>query len=223
MTTDAQHRLLRAMAEELKLPLVQLASSSEQQGNASDNLTARMALKLIDGYLLGLPTEDQVELQLESLTLSSVMAEVAHELTPVAKQYNHSIQLDVAGRFGPVMANRLVLQSALVIAGNELLCSPREEGGQSTLTLATYKSRGGVRIGLFSDNVIIKTDTLRRAKALMGSARQSLPTGLHTSGAGLFVADQLLKTVDSSLCASHRRNTSGLSAQFLFSQQLQLL
>src|SRR5207249_1957559 len=119
-------QLLLAIAEELKLPLLQIARRSElsllensKDGLAEIQTTADMAVRLLDSYLFGarLALEEDFRLKMEPVSISSVLYDTGEQLSALAKLYGVDLQLSLGGRFAPVMANRQGLQSALVSLG----------------------------------------------------------------------------------------------------------
>lgn len=222
MPRDNDYRLLTALAEDLKLPLVQIARQSELDGLPLQQRRAEMAMRLIDGYVLGLQTEGQQMLELEPVTLASILHDTAEELAPFARQQGYDIRVSIAGKFGPVMGDRRLLKNAFAIVGYELLQIPAE-AGHPTLTLASHRSKSGVVAGVFSNNAGISADAFRRAKAMVGTARRTLPSGPVSNGAGLFIADSLLKGIGGAFKLARHDKQTGLAATFVPSRQLQLV
>src|SRR5690606_15559221 len=122
-----------------------------------------------------------------------VLQDTAHELSKTARQQGYAIQLDVGGKYGPIMGNRRLLQYAFTVLGYELMQIP-EEDIKPVITLASHQSKGNIVAGIFTNNAQLTTDAFRRAKALLGSARQTLPQGPASNGAGIFIADSLVQT-----------------------------
>ena len=78
-------RLLQALAEQLKSPLLQIAYHAEaaQPDAFTEIRTASdRALRLLDSYLLSI---NQQQLELEPVSVSSVLYDVAHALYPLAR------------------------------------------------------------------------------------------------------------------------------------------
>lgn len=219
---DANYRLLTALAEELKLPLLQIARESELQELVGLQLRSEMALRLLDGYVLGLQTENQTVLELEPVTLSSVLQDVAHELSKVAQQQGYVVQVDVGGRYGPIMGNRRTMHHAFTLLGYELMQIPEEEI-RPVITFASHQSKGNIIAGVFTNNASITTDAFRRARALVGTARQLMPSSISNNGAGIFIADSLLQGMAGSFKVAQHHKQTGLAATFIPSQQLQLV
>lgn len=199
-----------------------IARQSELSKDKASMHIAEMALRLIDGYVLGLQTSNQVAFELEPVTLSSIFYDAAEELRPIARTRGYEIKVDVGGRFGPIMGNRRVLQNAFVVAGFELMSAPAD-GTQPILTLGSHKSKGTIVAGVFTNNSHLSADAFRRARALIGSAQQVLPNGSTGSGAGIFIADSLLKDMATPLRVAHHQRQAGLASTFLPSQQLRLV
>lgn len=215
-------RLLEALAEELKSPLIQIARESEILELADMQARSEMALRLIDGYTLGLQFEQQTVLQLEPVTLSSILQDVAHELSKTAKQQGYAIRVDLGGKYGPVMGNRRTLQHAFTLLGYELMQVP-EEDIKPVITLASHASNKNIVAGIFTNNAALTTDAFRRAKALVGTARQTMPIGPSTNGAGIYIADNLVRGLASSFKVAKHHKQTGLAATFAPSQQLQIV
>lgn len=215
-------RLLKALADELKLPLLQIARQAELEGGATIEALANQALWLVDGYLLSQQLQQQAVLQLEPVPVSAVLQEVAHKLTPLARQYNCHLQLDIGGRFGPVMAHRQALQTALVSVGASLLTAASAKSG-ADLLLATHRSHGGVVAGVFSQANGLSQTMYQRGRELAGRARQPLHQLTNQPATGVFVADALFEAMQTRLRVARHHQLTGLAATLLPSQQLALV
>ena len=224
-------QLLLSVAEEIKLPLLQIARQAEQgQLNAETDLVkiqtiADTALCLLDNYILGVRLAMEPEsFDFESVSISSVLYDTGQQLTALAKNYGVSLELGVAGKFGPVLAHRAGLQAALVSLGASLIeALPAQENSQLKLYLATHRSRYGLVAGLYTDAKQLTYDALRRGRKLQRHSRQPLTGITHTSGAGVFVADTILKAMDLHLMASRHHRLYGLGTVLQPNHQLQLV
>ena len=222
-------QLLLSVAEELKLPLMQIARQTEfgrlsgETDLKSIQATAETALRLLDSYVLGVRLS-QHQLELEPVSISSVLYDASQQLDGLAKNYGVGLELSIAGRYGPVMAHRQGLQSALVSLGAALIeAIPANDAPQLKLKLATHRSRYGIVAGVYSDSQRITNHSLERGRQLLDRSRQPLIDVTHTSGAGIFVADSILKAMDLSLTASRHRRLHGLGAVLQPSKQVQLV
>jgi hypothetical protein len=230
-TAILSQQLLLGVAEELKLPLLQIARQAEQGKLTGEaNLTqirssAQTALQLLDNYALGvrLAQTPQV-LDLEAISISSVLYDTSQELDAMAKLYGVKLELNVAGRYGPVMANRQALQAALTSLGAALIeAIPALEAPQLKLQLATHRSRYGIVAGLYTDTKQLTNDALQKGRQLQGHSRQPLLSLTHTSGAGIFVADAILKAMNLNLRASRHHGLYGVGTVLQTNNQLQLV
>jgi hypothetical protein len=224
-------QLLLSVVEQLKLPLLQIARHAEhgQMGGKVDNddivNTADNALYLLESYSLGVRLSlYPQQLDYEPVSISSILYDTAQQLNNYAKSYGVGLEINVAGRFGPVLVHRKGLQAALVSLGAALIeALPALESRQLTLQLATHNCRYGVVAGLYTDTEQLTSDTLRRGRQLQGKARQPLSGFSHNNGAGIFVADAILQAMKLELKVSRHHCLYGLGTVLQSSNQLQLV
>jgi len=223
---------LQAVAEQLKVPLTIIARQAELnqalgQTEADDlramHLQATTALTLIDCYLLGLAlAQGQTQLELEPVSLSSMLTSTAHDLYYLARQHGVELEVQVAGRYAPVMANRRGLKAALLSLGYDLISSNNTSGDNRYrhLTLAAHRTPHGLVAGMYGEYQDIEAHEWRTALKLCGQAGQPFTSLCAGSGAGLFVADIILRSMTTQLRVGRRQKEAGLAATFLPSQQL---
>jgi hypothetical protein len=224
-------QLLLSVAEELKLPFLQITRQAEQAQLTGETdyktirATADSAMKLLDNYVLGIRLALEPEqLAVESISVSSVLYDAGQQLDALAKNYGVALELNVAGRFGPVLAHRKGLQAALVSLGAALIeALPAQENPQLRLQLATHRSRYGIVAGLYADTKQLSNEALQRGLALQRQSRQPLMNLTHTSGAGIFMADTILRAMRLNLTASRHHRLYGLGAVLQPNRQLQLV
>lgn len=223
--------LLLNVAEELKLPLLQLARQAEQAGLggtadlAAMRATAQSALQLLDNYAMGIRLNlEPRQFDIEPVSVSSVLYDTGQQLDSLAKNYGVELELNVAGRYGTVMAHRQGLQSALVSLGAALIeALPALESPRLKLQLASHRSRYGIVAGLYSDTPQLTNAALQRGRRLKGRSRQPLTNLSHTSGAGIFVADTILQAMRLRLRASRHHRLYGLGTVLPPNNQTQLI
>ncbi len=217
--------LFTALAEQLKVPLLQITRMSEL--NSANTLPriaviSEQALTLVDAYLQA--RDSQTVLTLEPLAASSVLYEAAESLSRFAKQSNCSIEIDQVGRSVPIMANRRLLKTILVLLGSSLITADiEEEDSPRQLILGTHQSAKGIVVGVFSRQVNLSQRVINLAKQLHGRAAQSAPALGVSGGAGLVIADLLSQHLQSPLRSYRHRSMSGVGNLLLPSHQLQLL
>jgi len=225
-------QLLLSVAEQLKIPLLQIARQAEHQLLTNTNVaaetiqsTADSAIQLIDNYVMGVRLSlDHARLAIEPVSISSVLYDAGQQLDSMAKSYGVDLQLNIAGRFGPVMAHRQGLQAALVSLGASLIeALPALETSQLRLQLATHRCRYGVVAGLYADIPQLSNETLQQGRRLQSKARQPLANLTQSSGAGVFVADAILQAMQLELKVSRHHRLYGLGTVLQPSSQLQLV
>ncbi len=220
--------LLLTVAEELKLPLLQIARQAElgnPAGLTSIQTSANTALRLLDNYSLAVRLAMRGNhLGLGSGAVASVRYDAGQQLDGVAKSYGVELELGVAGKFGPVRAHRQGLQAALVSLGATLIeALPAQDNCQLKLYMATHRSRYGIVAGLYADTKQLTAVALQKGRRLQNQSRQPLLNLTHTSGAGVFVADTLLKAMDLNLIASRHHRLYGLGTILQPNHQMQLV
>jgi hypothetical protein len=223
---EAQERLLHALAEQLKLPLLQIARQAElgaAEANDSIRYIAHISIQLIDGYLLGMGQEGQQQLELEPVSVSSMLQNTAHKLYKLAKDHDCDLEVRLAGRYGPVMANRQSVEAAFTMLGYSMIESQVANGQRHRLIFGAHKSQKGLVTGIFTSEANITTDALRRARALYGTASQPIPSLSVGTGAGIFVADSILANMATPLHVAKHNKLTGLAATLLPSRQMQLV
>lgn len=230
MEGNAEERLLKALAEQLKLPLLQIARQAELARGEADTVSleqigyiADTALRLVDGFLLSTDLQGDKQLRLEPVSLSSALTDVAHRLEPLAKQNDCDISVSLSGKYAPAMAHRESLDSALMLLGYSLIEGRSGSGKRHEVVLGAHRSSNGLVAGIFDNQPGLSTDILRRGRALHGTARQSMPPAIATNGAGVFVADSLLRAMAAPLHVARHHKLTGLAATFHQSGQLQLV
>lgn len=221
--------LLLSVAEELKLPLMQIARLAEQGAPDPKVIrgTAESALRLLDNYILGLRLQDRVTpLELEPVSVSSVLYDTGQDLDAMAKNYGIELELNIAGRYGTVMAHREGLRSALTSLGATLIGAlPALESPQLKLRLASHRSRYGIVAGLYTDVPQLTNNALKNGRRLQRQrvSRQPLTTVSPTSAAGIFVADTLLQAMSLRLRASRHQRLYGLGTVMRPNNQISLI
>lgn len=222
--------LLRAVAEQLKVPLTiiarqaelsQLVGRAEVTDLAAMHSQAATALTLVDSYLLGLELlREQSSLELEPVSVSSVLTTVAHDLYHLARQNKVELDVQVAGKYEPVMAHQAGLRAALVSLGYGLIEASGDRGAYRHLTLAAHRTPHGIVAGIYGAYENLEAQEWRTALALCGQATQPFTALSAGSGAGLFVADAILRSMATQLRVGRHQKETGLATTLRPSQQL---
>jgi hypothetical protein len=223
-------RLLLSVIEQMKAPLLYIARESEAINEAAESArsirnSAQVGLRLLDSYALGIRlTGDGTSFfDTEPVSVSGALYDAAHELEPYAQEYGVKLELQLDGRYGPVMAHREGLKAALVSLGSALVEALPAHETSNRLKLSAHRCRYGVVVGAYGDLPGLTTGAFRTGKQLHGEARQPFNTFLYGSGAGIFVADALLQAMRSHLSASRYRKQQGLGAVLQMNPQLRLM
>ncbi len=229
--TASSYLLMVNLAEQLKLPFMQIQKQAELLSRvkvkdlSSIENSASYALQLIDNYLLGLKLNQQkLALEQEPVSVAAVLYDSGQLLSNLAKEYGVKLELNITGKYEPVMAHRQGLESAIVSLGSSLIeAISAQDKSKYTLQLATHRCRYGIVAGVYADNPELTANLLRQGRRLIGRARQPLVNLTYSAGAGIFVADSILNAMSLSLKASRHHRLYGLGAVMRGSSQLQLV
>lgn len=222
---QSDERLLRSLAEQLKIPLTLIARQSELA--ASDSLQtihahSKDAIRLIEAYLLAGYLHGQQQLQLEPVSIKALLYDVAHELEPKAKQHSTKLELTHKGRFGLVMAHAGALRYALTLLGVATLDQISDNNAPQVVNFRAYSYEGKIQAGVYGQSHLTSED-LQVGKELFGSAHQATPHASSSPSTELYLADALLRTMHTSVHVSHHKEQTGLVTSLFPSQQLSLL
>jgi len=221
--------LWRSLADELKLPFVQIARSAELAEIGQPDLqlraietTAANALRMIDGYLLVSALSQQSQLDLVPVSVTATLYDVAQDLNQLAKLYDTKLDIKVKNATGQAMANAPALRAGILSLAYTLLTGGLK-GRSQTLTLIAGSGKEGITTGVLSSNAHLSTEDLQSARQLFGRASQPAGGITQNSGVGLYMADNLFSAMESQLRVVKIGRKTGLAATLLPSQQLALL
>lgn len=227
--------LLLSVAEHLKVPLTtiarqaelgQLTGQVELTDAAAIRTQAVAALTLVDSYLLGLELMSrQGGLELEPVSVASTLMDAAHDLDQFARQYRVELDVVIGGKFGPVMGHPGGLRAALLSLGFALVEAQASQDlrGPRRVVLATHRTPLGIVTGVYGQYEALSAERWRAALGLVGKARQPLTNLMPGSGAGLFVADTIMRSMDTRLRVGRYQRQSGLAATLQLSKQLRFV
>lgn len=229
--------LFISLAEQVKLPFVQIAHAAElmedvrkpehaERSRQTILLASQAALNLIDGYLISASLQREQQLALEPVSLSSVLYDTAQALDTYAKAHGCRLELDLGGRYGPVMSHRRAVQAALTSLGYSMIEAVSAAGKTQTapvVSLIARRSPHGIKTGVLADALTLNSTALKRARAMYGRAHQPL-TGFDGSpGSGIFIADSLFEQLSTGMRILKVGDKQGLAATLLPSRQLNLV
>lgn len=228
---EQTRQLLLSVAEQLKVPLTHIARQTELAGlpeatslnTRAIQIQTTIALALVDNYLLGLELlSSQTSLELEPVSVSSLLVDTAHALDGHAKQYGVDVSLQIAGRYEPVMAHQAGLRAALLSLGYAMVEAQATTQGPRRLVLAGHRKSSGIVAGMYGNDALDPA-LWRKALQLCGQAGQPLAEVFGTTGAGVFVADMLAQAMESKLRIGRHDKQSGFALTLQPSHQLQLV
>ena len=233
-----QRALLAALSEDLALPLFQIKTTLEllefddfpaavvAERAHTMAMSAEIGLQMVEAYRLALAADEDIEKYMEPVSIGAVLSDVAHELTPYAKQYMTELSVDVQGKFTPVLAHRASLMAALQCLGASLIRAQASHAQQPQYELVFGAHRGhdnAITTGAFSNIHLLSDRTLRAARSLAGHARQPLANMPAGAASGVLLADLLCTSMWQPLRPAAHRKWGGLATAIPVSRQLQFV
>lgn len=216
--------LLTALADHLRMPLLQIARLAElgtPQTLPRIGVISEQALRLVDAYVMA---RSQPELTLEPLSAGAVMADVAHMLDDFARAADYRIVIDQTAPTGLVMAHRPTLKMMFLLLGSSIIEAGLErEAIDRRLVLGIHNSARGVVVGAFNSSLELTQDVLNMTRLLHGRARQAAPALGAAGAAGLAIADDLSSQMQAPLKSYRHKSLTGIGSMLLPTAQLQLL
>lgn len=223
MQTARDDALLTALADHLRLPLLQIARLSEIdhiQALPRINNISSQALRLVDAYVMA---RSQTTLELEPTSPGAVMAEVAYQLDDFARAADYRIVIDQTTPTGLVMAHKATLKMMFLLLGTSIIeAGIDREAIDRQLVLGIHRSPKGVVVGAFHSSLELTQDVIHMTRQLHGRARQAAPALGAAGAAGLAIADDLGQQMHSPLKSYRHKTLTGIGGLFAPTSQLQL-
>jgi hypothetical protein len=223
---DQTDQLFTALAEQLKVPLLQIARLSELSQETTlprISVISEHALRLVDAYVQS-RAQNQTALLLEPITTSAVLYDVATDLLPFARQNDYTIEIDLSGRSVPIMGHHQSLRTMLTLLGASLIeVGAEDDAIPRHLILGTHRASRGTVVGAFSSHLDLSQRALQLTRSLHGRATQVVPSLGLAGGAGLAIADRLSEQMSAPLRAYHHRSLAGIGSLLIPSHQLQMI
>lgn len=221
------NELSYSIAHELRMPLLNIARLSELQQSSTRpsfeaiETIADSILKLLDSYLIATRyTNQQIKLELEPISLSAVMYDVAQYMDRLSRAQNCELRLKVQKHGGLVLAHPQAIKAAFLSLCYAFLHSS-DQTKKAVITLETHRVQGSVIAGVVSDDIHIEKNVFMKGQQLAGKAYQSIKD-IPTNGAGYFIAANLFETMTVPVQYIHSNRRFGIMGTFHSSSQLAL-
>lgn len=180
---------------------------------------------LSSSYLVYREAQNNSELSMTGVSLSSLLYEVSDKLQAYAKQENCSFAIDVRSRSGPIYGNREALRASLMLLGYECIraVSEQAKGKMSVVRWTVRTKKDSVVAGIYGDFGLSAKTVVKRIYKEPSSQKQPL-TGFSTGrGTGLLIVRRLLDVHGVQLKPSTHKHLSGFSLELNKSTQLSLV
>lgn len=224
---SSEASVFSSLAEQVRVPLTQIANAAELAMSDESQLdvikeVSQSVVSLVDGFLLNVRLQTEAELQYGTISLSSLLFDVAHEIQGYAAAKGCDVELEVTGRYVPAFGNSEALKLAfknLGLSFVDAVSGLKYKGVKIYLS----KHKKGLEAGVLSDAPQLTAEAFEGFRKMRGQARQPLVGFSDTSSAGIYVASELLETVGASLKFVRRGKRQGLATVLQPSLQLSLV
>ena len=228
-----QSALLRGLALDLRLPLLQIKNKLENiqleatystKDLNSLSLSTESGLRLLEAFSLSTSSNRQDQLQLEPVAISALLDDAAHALSGYAKQYSTNLEVSSSPGLKPVLAHKKTALLALTILGESLVRTQLPNSRKNnTLVFGAHRYQSQIIAGVFGNFEGLSSKSLQLARRLCGTAQQPISSLAAHSGGGILIADQLCAAFSRPLQFSQHEKQQGFATIFQISNQLQLL
>lgn len=208
---DLQTRFLQIKA---------LAEVSSSDKNKNIEMLASHGLATIDHSLFAIDSH-QLNLPLTTVSSAAVAIEVMRELDALAKEYNVSIDLDIARSLGPVFSNKQALKGSLYgMISSLIIARPADSSKNIRIVVVAKSDRQKQKLGIYSKDIPINSLVIKQLNNLSPTARSLAPAGMHHSGVGLHAAEHLTDLIGSPLKSFKYKGMKGVGFSLPLSNQL---
>lgn len=230
-SNNARDPIFSYIADNLRNELIKLNSSLEYAQLSGDvklldnaKFSSQAMLRLIDCYLSYTTQADSFS-DVEPVSLSAMLTSIASTMSPYAAWQQCDLDLNVMGKYQPVMVNRELLKTVLTSLSS-IFISAQSEIKHTTRPIISYavtRTKNGITAGIYSNVEAMNGRMLRTARMQYGKPGNPTSAAVTNASAGLYMADSLLSKISNGLKASRFNKMVGLSASFEPSQQLAIV
>lgn len=232
LSKNDSQQLIASVAHELKSPLTLISGLSSELRNSSVNsaqyqqyveriqFSSDRLLGLVDSILRGYELDQHMlELNLEPISPTLMLEEVAHELMPHARKQAQLIAIRGTRVHQTVLADKGCLHAVLF---NLLDNAIKYSKAEATIELESRLRRGQAQLVVKDYGLGIKKADLKKLFEQFGRFHRPVPQWATTTGLGLYVAKQLTEAMNGSLELTRRKDGSSFLVNLQLSQQASL-
>jgi hypothetical protein len=211
-----------ALAEALRAPLLQLKAGAYQGSDQSImQIVADNALRDVEAFITSVADLADSQLYLQPIALGAVMRDVQSLVKPFAVLHRATIIIDDHAMHQPILGNAHILRSSLELLVKSV-CEMTSDTVAPKVVLRADTRHGYPRLGVYRNDVELRSDDVRMAQKLLGGARVNAGAFHQLGALRLEVARQLLSKLDIRLRSAQSAGSHGLAIQLLPSTQVGL-
>lgn len=229
---DSQLQLLSCLSSSLRLPLVQTLTEIQliDQGLLKDTTVSKILIKntirLIEAYeySLKLRFNNSSFKNRDLVSIDDLLYQTSSSLKDLASIYNVNLAFDFKKSQDPIITNKQAtltalesITSSLII--NSQLTDTKGRSSKRTIHLASHRTKYGIVAGVYLENNQLAISQISKNR-LAGKVYQPIKSFQASSSSGLFIAQNILESLNSKLTASKHQHMRGYGFTLEPSHQL---
>lgn len=225
--------LLRVVANELKLPLINIQATASMLANGQYDredeiaeqhmrllLNSLQAVDMVDGILLaGRVENNQTQLDLTTVSMPAMAREVVESSRELANRYDRTLRLQVSDNISSAYGNTVALKTSLSVMLASLIRSSRSE----VIEVLVRNRMNVVMITFRDEGRVISARTVKRIIDDIGNKAQPSKSLPATAGLGFYIATTLMGAMEGKFDAYTTDSKRSITFSLQKSQQLTLL
>ena len=209
-----------ALADGLKTPLLRLhmESGSSIDPQIIQTITEH-ALRDIDAFIAAASSFSQIQLNLETVALGSIMKDVSERIRPYARISRAHLVIDDHSSHQPVYASSAVVSLGLEMIA-KTMCDLSGNQDNPSVVFRADTRHGYPRLGVYRSDIEVTAQDVRLAQLLLGGAKVNAGLFQQLGALRIAIASQLLSSISLNLRSAKSNGSYGLGLQLVPSTQM---
>ncbi len=211
-----------ALADALRTPLLRLHLNSQgvQDPQVLQTITEH-ALRDIEAFMTTFSQAKSAQLQIEPISLGSILVDTSVKLNPYAKVNEISLHVDDRSKHQLVLGNARLLSQGLEMI-TRTLCDFASDHPDPVVTMRADTRHGYPRLGVYRNDIDLTAHDVALAKKLIGGARVNAGLFQQLGALRMVIVGRLLEPMGLTLRSAKSSGNKGLALQLLPSSQVGL-
>ena len=211
-----------ALADALRTPLLRLHLNSQgvQDPQILQTITEH-ALRDIEAFMTTFAHAKSAQLQIEPISLGSILVDTSVKLNPYAKVNEISLHVDDRSKHQLVLGNARLLSQGLEMI-TRTLCDFARDHPDPIVIMRADTRHGYPRLGVYRNDIDLTAHDVALAKKLIGGARVNAGLFQQLGALRMVIVGRLLEPMGLTLRSAKSAGNRGLALQLIPSTQVGL-